>query len=424
MNGQAWISTQWLAQVLFALAYGFAGWAGPVILASAAAALALALMARFLSARLSRMTVLVLVSAAMMLMASHLLARPHLLAMPVMVAWVAGLVDAMDRKGAPSFWLLPLMALWANLHGGFVLGLALIGPIALDAIWHASKPEQRAVLLRWALFGVAALAASCITPYGWEALMASRRILSLGAALALIGEWKPADFGHAGPLELVVLSGFAFALWRGLKLPPIRLVLVLGFVYMALSHVRNAEVLALLAPLVLAKPLGEQLSDDAPEAAAWSPQWLPLAGIAMCAITATVLFTSMRNYTPLERMAPAAAVNELKKLKLGRVLNDYNFGGYLIWRNVPTFIDGRTELFGEKLMVDHANATSLTQPGKLFQLLSDYDVEATLLVTKSPAADLLDRIDGWQKVYSDDLATINVRKPGATHTMAPAIKAD
>jgi hypothetical protein len=189
MNGQAWISTQWLAQVLFALAYGFAGWAGPVILASAAAALALALMARFLSARLSRMTVLVLVSAAMMLMASHLLARPHLLAMPVMVAWVAGLVDAMDRKGAPSFWLLPLMALWANLHGGFVLGLALIGPIALDAIWHASKPEQRAVLLRWALFCVAALAASCITPYGWEALMASRRILSLGAALALIGVW-------------------------------------------------------------------------------------------------------------------------------------------------------------------------------------------------------------------------------------------
>jgi hypothetical protein len=221
-----------------------------------------------------------------------------------------------------------------------------------------------------------------------------------------------------------VLSGFAFALWRGLKLPPIRLVLVLGFVYMALSHVRNAEVLALLAPLVLAKPLGEQLSDDAPEAAAWSPQWLPLAGIAMCAITATVLFTSMRNYTPLERMAPAAAVNELKKLKLGRVLNDYNFGGYLIWRNVPTFIDGRTELFGEKLMVDHANATSLTQPSKLFQLLRDYDVEATLLVTKSPAADLLDRIDGWQKVYSDDLATIHVRKPGATHTMAPAIKAD
>src|SRR5690606_19708308 len=101
MHGQPWISTQWLAQVLYALAYGLAGWAGPVVLASAAAALALALLTRFLGARLSRTAVLVLVTAAMMLMASHLLARPHVLAMPVMVAWVAGLVDAMDRKGAP-----------------------------------------------------------------------------------------------------------------------------------------------------------------------------------------------------------------------------------------------------------------------------------------------------------------------------------
>lgn len=423
MHGQPWISTQWLAQVLYALAYDLAGWAGPVILASAAAALALALLTRFLGARLSRAAVLVLVTAAMMLMASHLLARPHVLAMPVMMAWVAGLIDAMDRKGAPSLWLLPLMTLWANLHGGFVLGLALIGPIALDAILNASKPERRNLLLRWTLFGVAALAASCVTPYGWEALMASRRILSLGAALALIGEWRAADFGHAGPLEGVVLAGLAFALWRGITLSPMRVVLVLGFTYMALSHVRNAEVLALLAPLVLAKPLGEQVGRDSPETTASSPPLLRTA-IAMLAIAATFLFASMRHYTPSERMAPVAAVNELKKLDLSRVFNDYNFGGYLIWRDVPTFIDGRTELFGEKLVVDHHNASGLMQPDKLFQLLRDYNIEATLLSANSAAAKLLDRVDGWQKVYGDDLAIIHVRKAGAISGVAPTIKAD
>ncbi len=67
------------------------------------------------------------------------------------------------------------MALWANLHGGFVLGLVLIGPIALDAVWRAEAASRRALALRWAAFGVAALAAGCCTPYGWNSLLASRK---------------------------------------------------------------------------------------------------------------------------------------------------------------------------------------------------------------------------------------------------------
>jgi hypothetical protein len=44
-----------------------------------------------------------------------------------------------------------------------------------------------------------------------------------------------------------------------------------------------------------------------------------------------------------------------------------------------------------------------------------------LLRTQSAATKLLDHIDGWQKVYADDIATIHVRKPGATHTVEPAV---
>lgn len=407
MQGQPWISTQWLAQVAYAVVYNAAGWAGPVVLAAASASLAIALLARFLNARLARTPTLIILAATLALMAGHMLARPHLLAMPIMVAWVAGLVDAMDRRSAPSFRLLPLMVLWANLHGGFVLGLALIGPIALDAIWQAPKDQQARVLLRWALFGITALAACCITPYGWEALMASRRILSLGAALAVIGEWRPANFGQAGPLEVSVLAAFAFVLWRGITLPPMRIVLVLGFVYMALGHVRNAEVLALLAPLVLAKPLGEQLGGNGENTSA--PNRLLLSAIALCLIAGTIVVASIRQYTPSERAAPIAAVDALKKLNVSRVFNDYDFGGYLIWRGVPTFIDGRTELFGEKLMVDHNDASGLAKPDNLFRLLKDYKIDATFMRTESAATKLLDRIDGWEKVYSDELATIHVR---------------
>ena len=85
--------------------------------------------------------------------------------------------------------------LWANLHGGFVFGLVLVGPFALDALWKRNSERRMQLALRWALFGVAALAACCATPYGWDSTLASRRILDLGELLHLIYEWMPIDFG-------------------------------------------------------------------------------------------------------------------------------------------------------------------------------------------------------------------------------------
>ena len=86
--------------------------------------LAFGVLARLLLEKLDPAATLVLVLAAIMLAASHIVARPHALALPVMVLWIAGLVRALDARRAPSWWLLPLMTLWANLHGGFTFGLA------------------------------------------------------------------------------------------------------------------------------------------------------------------------------------------------------------------------------------------------------------------------------------------------------------
>jgi hypothetical protein len=393
-----------------------------VVLAAASIAATFGLLVRFLSRRLTEAASIAFVAAAVALVAGHLLARPHVLALPVMVAWVGGLVAAADRRGAPSFWLVPLMALWANLHGGFVLGLALIAPLGLDAVWNADAPQRRALALRWALFAAAALVASCLTPYGWEALFAARRILNLGAALELIGEWRPANFAHPGALEGAVILGLALAMWRGVTLPPVRLVLVVGFVLMALQHVRNAEVLALLAPMVLAAPLARQFGGGADDATRpGSPKGLLYAGLAVLVAAGTLAFASVHRFEPDVRQSPVAAVAALKKMNFTRVFNDYDFGGYLIANGVATFIDGRTELFGEKFMVDHNAASGLMEPGNLFRLLDQYKIEATLMRTQSAATKLLDHMDGWQKVYSDDIATIHVRKPGAVHSVEPVI---
>jgi hypothetical protein len=427
MRGQPWISTQWLAQVLFAKAYAISGWSGPVVLAATATAATFALLAKFLSRHLSESTTLVFIAAALALTVPHLLARPHVLALPIMVMWVGELIAAADRRGAPSFRLLPLMALWANLHGGFVFGLVLVAPIALDAVLNAEVRSRKSLILRWAGFGIAALVASCCTPYGWNSLLASQKILALGSALPLILEWKPADFGSLGPFELCLLLAIGLALWRGVTLPPLRIVLLLGLLHMALAQGRAAEILALLAPLILAAPLAKQLSGTEAENSAAAPmRGVLVAGVAVALVAGTFVYASVHRFEPHSRGSPVAAVAALKKLNLARVFNDYDFGGYLIANGVAPFIDGRTELYGEKFFVEHNAASVLMEPENLFRLLDQYKIEATLMRTQSAATRLLNHMDGWQKVYADDIATVHLRKPGALHMIEPAVdpKAD
>src|SRR6202012_5381247 len=151
----------------------------------------------------------------------------------------------------------------------FVFGLVLIAPIALDAVWNAAPRLRKSLTLKWAAFAVAALLASCCTPYGGDSLLASQKILELGAALPLIMEWKPADFGSLGALEICLLLGIGLSLLRGIKLPPLRIVLLLGLLHMAFAQGRAVEILALLAPLVLAAPLVRQIGgNDAPSSKA------------------------------------------------------------------------------------------------------------------------------------------------------------
>lgn len=423
MRGHPWISMQWMAEVLYAKAYSLFGWAGPVVLAAAGSALTFALLARFLSRRLSGSATTVFVAAALALTAGHLLARPHVLALPVMVAWVGGLIDAADRRAAPSFWLLPLLALWANLHGGFILGIMLVAPIALDAVVGADAASRKSLALRWAAFGVAALIAGCCTPYGWDSMLASKNILEMGSALPLIMEWRPADFSSIGPFEICLLMGIGLVLLRGITLPPTRILLLLGLLHMALAQGRATEVLALLAPMVLAVPLAKQIggAEASPTSAAPPSRGLLFAGVAIVLMAGTVAYASVTRFEPHPHGAPVAAVAELKQLNVARVFNDYDFGGYLIASGVAPFIDGRTDIYGEKFFVDHNAASGLMQPENLFRLLEQYRIDATLMRTQSAATKLLDHIDGWQKVYADDIATIHVRKAGAVHTAEPAV---
>ena len=427
-SGEPWMSSSWLSQVLYAVSYGSLDWAGPVILTSLAIGATVAIFIYLLDDYLDPARAILLVTLAVLMSATHFLARPHMLAFPFMVAFVGGLMAAADRRSYPSWLLLPVLALWANLHGGFVLGLALIGPIGLEAIWCCDRKYRVALAARWAVFGVAAVAACCCTPYGWNTLLGAAKILSLGKLLSMIWEWMPANFSTWTFYEFALLGLIGLAFYRGLRLSVPRNMLLLGLIWMSLSHARNIEVFAFLAPLVLARPFAEQLGTiqtaSGPARQFQSRSHIML--LAALAVTvagwaSTGAYIANRPFTFLESQTPAAAVDVLEKGKFQRIFSTSPFGGYLLARDIKAFIDGRAELYGEQFVLDYFDAVTAKDVETLLRLLDVYKIDATLLNPTLPATRVLDHIAGWKRLYADDLAVIHVRddRPNAVPSSLP-----
>jgi hypothetical protein len=413
--GEPWISTSCLSQVLFALSYAQWDWAGPVILTALAVALSAAILVDLLEAYLEIPRAVLFAMLAVVLSLHHILARPHMLALPVMIAWVGMLMRAADRRITPSWVWLPLMSLWANLHGGFVLGLALIGPMSFVAIWDMESGKQVRLISRWFLFGVAALAACCVTPYGWRTLLGATNILNLGELLTLISEWSPVNFASFNAFEGALFGLIAIGLYRGLTLSPPRILLILLLTWMALTHVRSVEAFAFLVPLVLAKPLGERSQLPQPDtqgSTSWPARYVTATGALMivaAAWTSTSIYMSHHRFIFTMDQTPVAAVDLLEKRGAQRIFNAYKFGGYLISRDIPVFVDGRAELYGETFVMDFFKAVEVKKLDNLTRLLDEYRIDATLLATDSPAAQVLDHIKGWRRLYADKIAVIHVR---------------
>lgn len=425
--GEPWMSSSWLSQVLFAAAYEKLGWAGPIILTSLAIGATVTIFIHLLDQYADQTRSILLVTLAVLMSATHFLARPHMLAFPFMVAFLGGLVAAADRRSHPSWLLLPVLAVWANLHGGFVLGLALIGPIGLEAVWCTDPKNRVTLAIRWALFGVAAVAACCCTPYGWDTLLGAAKILNLGQLLSLIWEWMPANFGTWTFFEIALLGLIAIGFHRGLVLSLPRIMLLLGLTYMALSHARNIEIFAFMVPLVLAKPFAEQLGTIRTVAVAGRETqtrshvvMLAALAVAVAGWASTKAFVAYHPFTFSESQTPVAAVDLLQKRQAKRIFSTSPFGGYLVFRDIKAFIDGRAELYGEKFVMDYFDAVTAKDVDTLLRLLDTYQIDATLLTPTLPATKVLDHLPGWKRLYADDISVIHIRDGQSRATVSSA----
>jgi hypothetical protein len=151
----------------------------------------------------------------------------------------------------------------------------------------------------------------------------------------------------------------------------------------------------------------------------WRVQAAAYGAALLVLVSAGFVATGFARYEPDPQRSPAAAVQALKKIAPTHLLNEYDFGGYLIASGMAPFIDGRTELYGSAFVVRHHRAVTLRNLPDFVRLLDEYKIDATLLNPQMPAAALLDRLPGWKRAYTDDLAVIHVRKPDATTGSVP-----
>jgi hypothetical protein len=413
MAGRPWVTHEWGAEAVLAAAYEFGGWAGVMVATGSAAAAAFAIVAAAIAPRLGALSVITALGLGFALFEPLLLARPHVIALPLLAVWLARLLELRRARRAPPLWMAGVMLVWANLHGSYIFGLAFAAAFAIEAVLEA-RTGRSAVAVRWGGFMVAATLAAGITPNGVAGLLFPFRVLAM-SSLGEIGEWRQVDFSKPGPFEIAMMFTLFVLIYRGVRMGAVRLALLLVLVHMSLQHLRQEAILAIAAPLLIAEPLGRILEPQR-SAAPPLPAW-PLREIAAPVAVIFVLCVGLAGWRlvrPVTREdRPTVPVTALAHVPIDvatkPVLNDYSFGGWLIFNGVRPFIDGRADMYGDAFLQRYLKVERDADPGAVAATLAEWKIAWTILTPHSRLAALLDRTPGWRRLYADKWAVVQVR---------------
>jgi hypothetical protein len=423
-NGHVWIAEDWLGNLFLLGAYTLAGWRGVTLLAASVVALTYALLF-LVMARSMRLTIAIGISfAAFVFSLGHFSARPQIFADPLMIVWFACLVGAVEGKRSPSPMLFPLMTFWANIHGSFTFGLAMAGLLAVEAIFDSPSKERFDTARRWAIFLVVATGAACLTPYGFQSILVTIKVFGGNEALQYTREWQPTTLDHINGSVLFVL--LFLALYHGVKLSFWRLSAFMFVLYMVLAHLRFGSLFAIVAPILLTTPLVEQFSSLRMSRqvntdptffevmARVSKRWLfPACSLIAVGVIAFGVYGP--KMAPRADITPEGAVDYIYQHQLvGNIYNPLNFGGYLIFRGIKTFIDGRTgQLFSENF-INNLYDVVTKKPTQFVEFLKRYDVVLAVVIPHSVEAQELERSADWQKLYSEPVSEVFQKRSAAT----------
>ena len=453
--GEPWQVHEWLSEVLFYLVYThLSSWALVAYkcgLGAVACGLVL-LRGRARSGSFALGVAAALAAAPVIRNYADL--RPQMLSFVLLAALFLAL-DAYRRgrwKWLP--WALPPgFALWANLHGGVIVGALLlvlwVGGEAVHQWWTGDRESPPAFPVGpLALSTLASLFCVALNPNGFSTYVYPFWVLGHPTVMSHVTEWYAPDFHNPAmrAFELLLIATLgAAAVARGRSRLRLGEALVLvAAAHAALSAQRNTAAFALVAaPAVagcLASFLGESPGLPALRSLARQP-WVRTAGAAALAILLGALVVRQLPTTPggswippgqwfeygtqARSYFPEAAVRHLEQGGWpGQLYNDYDWGGYLIWNLHPrrgVFIDGRAEVYYGKQVFEDAMTLSDAADG--WQAALDrrqVDVVLTRLDGKLAAA--LSGSPGWKTVFTGPVERVFVRRqePGAASVREPS----
>ncbi len=398
--GKPWVPIEWLAEVIYASAYRLAGYGGVAALVTAAL-MALHAVVYFNASRWIRGALLPIVAMDFALI-PMLLARPHVLTWPLLALWTWLMLRAREQDRAPPLVAALLLALWANLHGGFVFGLAIAGAFGLEALIASSdKPKA---LRQWLLFGLACVAALFINGNGVEGVVHPLRFTQL-QMLPLIDEWRPSSPQRTPFFFAVLAVTLALIVWKRPRLHWVRWLLLAGLLCLALLQARHQAVLAIVAAVVL--PQGFARSDLKIAVGTGALPWVVAAGAALLIAVRAIMPLS----PPDNEANPWKLISAVPpELRSQPVLNGYSMGGPLILAGIRPYVDGRGDMYGDERVVGYSHIAH-GDAQAFADAVRRWNIRWAILPNDSKALiALLDR-SGWHRIARDKVGVIYVRDP-------------
>lgn len=418
---------EWLAQILFAIAHRLLNLDGVVLLTALVIAAAFVVVFSDSVGR-SRAPLLALLLTIWAALASslHWLTRPHIFSFLFFAIWV-GLLERFRKGGKTALWAFPaLMLIWANTHGGFVFGL--LAWLAYFSGWmweYFRKSAAWETGKQLLLIGGAALISTVITPdlwHNWNAVLnnnsayiLSRTIETLPPNFRLLNIWP-----FAGLLSLAVI----FLAANSRRVNPSHLFLLAGLALMSLVVARNIPFFAIASAPIL--------SDWIKQTSGGFKDWLKIEnGFAkidrtlrgflwpmMIFMIGAGIFTyhyietrnTINQFDAQTYPVQAADWMEMHPIQ-GNTFNDFNWGGYLLYRLWPgqrVFIDSQSDFYGEALT--RLSEEILNGEQNWEAELAQYNVSRIVVPRDAGLAQAAGKNINWKIAYEDSAAIIFIRR--------------
>jgi hypothetical protein len=440
--GQPWYAWEWLWDVGAGWLHLHAGMAGVVLASMLVLCLTFAMLFRIVRAECPNVLAAFGVTfAATAGSTMHWLARPHLFTLLLVVVFYAVLERA--RRGRPRLLVtLPaLMVLWTNLHGGFFVGIILIGCYAAGEIatWLLEKDSEKAMAgLRrsrpFVLAGLASAAATLVNPYTYRLHVHMWKFLSGASLWRYINEYQPTEFQNNLALwyEPLVFLGVAAAAWCLYRRRFAHAFMLIGWLHLALFSVRNLPIYLLVAAPVVAgmvqelllrlaqAPLAPWVGRTVRAVESFAADFGVNDGFARTHLASVAGFVAMAAifYAPAPpakfraeydpKQYPAQALGVLRGQEMSRsIFADDEWGDYLIYRLYPqtrVFVDGRFDLYGEEFTKRYLDVLNAKYGWE--DTLKKYSVDTILLRVDTPLAGALKECRRWRPVYDDGMAIV------------------